>query len=114
MDILEQTNQKLSAQEISIANYDERFKIKDQEREKVLKTFLDDEGKIKQFPRKEKSKIILLQYLSERFSEQRTYTEKELNQVIKEVFDDYVTLRRYLIEYGLMARTHNGEKYWKL
>ncbi|WP_317628394.1 DUF2087 domain-containing protein [Paenibacillus darwinianus] len=35
------------------------------------------------------------------FKLRRRYTEKEVNELLKRVYaKDYVTLRRYLIEYG--------------
>ena len=39
------------------------------------------------------------------------YTEIEVNRELMGVYDDYVTLRRGLIDYGLMDRA-NGE-YWR-
>ena len=42
----------------------------------------------------------------------RHYTEREVNEIIQPIYADYVTIRRYLISYGLMNRTRNGSEYW--
>ncbi|MHC5216570.1 DUF2087 domain-containing protein [Enterococcus sp. LJL128] len=114
IELLERVNKKMTAEEVSIATYDDRFMISEEYRKKTLASFLDDNGRANRIPSKEKSKIVLLQYLAESFAENRTYSEKEINQIISEVFDDYVAIRRYLIQYGFLGRTNDGKKYWKL
>ncbi|MGY3749845.1 DUF2087 domain-containing protein [Vagococcus acidifermentans] len=98
--------------EVPMIIHDERFDISEEERQKVLANFLDEKGLAKQIPKKEKRKIILLQELIKRFDRQRNYTEKEVNQVITTMFSDYVSIRRYLVDYGLLARTLDGAVYW--
>jgi hypothetical protein len=39
------------------------------------------------------------------------YDEKEVNAIVGRFFNDYASLRRYLIDAGLLAREH-GE-YWR-
>lgn len=114
MNLLEEVNEKLAVNEVSIQNYDERFQIEEKERQKVLKTFVGEDGRAEKIPRKEKSKIILLQELAKEFSDQRVYAETDVNQIIMGVFDDYVSIRRYMIQYGFLARTNDGKKYWKI
>ena len=93
---------------------DERYAITSEEREKVIETYFKNgiEGKIDSIPSKEKRKIILLQQIVKRFNNNRKYTEKEVNDILKTVYTDYVTLRRYLIEYGFMERTDDCTTYW--
>lgn len=90
---------------------DDRYVITRGEREKVLKAYVE-EGKIKTFPSKEKKKIIILQYIMEGFAPNREYTEKEVNEIIKNKIEDFVTVRRYLIQYGFMDRRRDGSHYW--
>jgi DNA-binding CsgD family transcriptional regulator len=93
---------------------DERFEITDEERRKVLKTYFDEEkGIIKQFPSKEKQKIVILEKLADLFEKGRTYKEQEVNQIIFRAFNDISTLRRYLIEYKFLARVADGSAYWR-
>jgi len=77
--------------------------------------FLDDEGKIKQLPSKRETKHAVLAYLAGKFSENRDYTEKEVNAVIEcwHDFGDYFLLRRELIDFGFLCRTRDGSRYWK-
>lgn len=98
----------------SLIDSDERFVSTKKEREKVFNVFLDDQGRATQIPKKEKKRIILIQKLAENFVPERHYTEKEINAIISEMFTDYVTIRRYLIEYGILGRTVDGTIYWKI
>ena len=69
--------------------------------------------RLKNFPAKEKKKIVVLVEIAGQFRRDVSYTEKEVNALLAEIYpEDYVTLRRYLIEYGFMDRTQNGSAYW--
>lgn len=93
---------------------DERYSIEDKEREKVLQTYFKQglDGSIETIPSKEKRKLIILQHILQRFTIGKVYTEKEVNMILKTVHEDFVTLRRYLIEYGFMDRNTDGSSYW--
>lgn len=92
---------------------DDRFNITEKEREKVIHTYFDVEsGRLNRFPSKEKRKVVVLQHIIKSFELNRTYTEKEVNEIIKYVYDDFVTIRRYFIEYGFMERAKDGSAYW--
>ena len=93
---------------------DERYAVTEAERDKILQTYFKQglTGPLDRFPTKEKRKIVVLRQIMERFVRQRDYSEKEVNGVLKEAHADYVTLRRYLIEYGFMDRVQDGSRYW--
>lgn len=93
---------------------DERYAITEQENEKILKAHFPDglDGPLIKFPLKQKRKVIILKHLIKKFQTNKKYTEKEVNALLKEVYHDYVTLRRYLIEYGFMDRNNDGSAYW--
>lgn len=93
---------------------DERYAITEQENEKILQMHFPEglNGPLTKFPLKEKRKIIILKHLIKRFETNKKYTEKEVNSLLKEVYHDYVTLRRYLIEYDFMDRNNDGSAYW--
>ncbi len=97
-----------------VARTDERFAITEAENEAILQAYFKagPNGPLSGFPKKEKRKIAILRQLIRRFDPGRIYTEKEVNAVLKSAFDDYVTLRRYLIEYGFMDRHPDGSRYW--
>ena len=72
--------------------------------EELLKSLLDDEGRIKVWPSKHARKDAAVRYLATKFEPGRVYTEKEVNEIIDRwhTFGDYFLLRRALIEMHLM------------
>ncbi|WP_128896068.1 DUF2087 domain-containing protein [Longirhabdus pacifica] len=90
---------------------DDRYNITKKEQEDVLKKYLVD-GQLKRFPRKEKFKLIILSEIIQKFKVDKSYIEKEVNEILKTFYVDYVTLRRYLIEYGFLDRKDDGSQYW--
>ena len=119
--IYELVNEKYTSQQERIipihseaTMIDDRYVTTEKEKENIVKnSFSSIEPLVlKHFPVKEKKKIVVLAKISEQFENNRRYTEKEVNQVLKTNFDDYVTLRRYLIEYGFMERTTDCNEYW--
>ncbi|MBL4934407.1 DUF2087 domain-containing protein [Clostridium sp. YIM B02515] len=68
--------------------------------------------KLISFPAKEKKKIVVLKKIMQQFEKQKKYSEKELNSILKEIYEDFATIRRYLIEYGFMERTNDCKYYW--
>ncbi|MGN7477474.1 DUF2087 domain-containing protein [Solibacillus silvestris] len=93
---------------------DERYSIEEKEREKLLATYFKDglDGGIDTIPSKEKKKLIILQHILKRFDKGKHYHEKEVNEILKTVHADFVSLRRHLIEYGFMERSDDGTAYW--
>ena len=93
---------------------DDRYKVTQQENDKLLKTLFPEgtDGPLRTFSIKEKNKLVVLQEIVKRFQAAQTYTEKEINQILKLVYHDFATLRRYLIEYGFLDRTPDGSQYW--
>jgi len=90
---------------------DMRLVVTEKEKTDILKKYMP-QGQLLRFPKKEKEKLVILQRISDGFSPGREYSEKEINQYIAGVYEDYVTLRRYLVEYGFLDRVHGGRKYW--
>lgn len=93
---------------------DERFAITEEENTEILKAYFKQgpEGPLSEFPKKQKRKAAILRQLIKRFTPERRYSEKEINAVLSEAYHDYVTLRRYLIDYGLLDREDDGSSYW--
>ncbi|QOS97360.1 DUF2087 domain-containing protein [Brevibacterium sp. JNUCC-42] len=93
---------------------DERFAMTEEEYQEILRTYFPNglDGMAKEFPLKEKRKAAILHHIIGRFERNKLYTEKEVNAILKTVYDDYAILRRYLIEYGYMDRKADGSSYW--
>lgn len=92
---------------------DERYATVDDERQKILSNYFKDglDGSIEVIPSKEKRKLVILQHIIKRFEANTSYTEAQVNTILKGVHTDYVSLRRYLIEYGFMTRSNDGASY---
>lgn len=109
-----QSSDSFSPIHATATQIDERFAITAADKANVIKNYVlsTDPLVIKALPVKEKRKLVLLAMIAERFDVTRRYTEKEINELIRPIFADYVTIRRYLIEYGYMDRTPSGSAYW--
>ncbi|WP_138755291.1 DUF2087 domain-containing protein [Paenibacillus sinopodophylli] len=94
---------------------DERYAMTEDEDAAVLKQYLPKglNGPLASFPRKEKRKIAVLRHIAAFFKGENRYSEKEVNELLSQFWEsDYVTLRRYLIEYGFLDRSDDGRAYW--
>lgn len=94
---------------------DDRYKVSLEESEKIIKKYFPNgiDGQLTSFYVKEKSKIVILGEIIKRFELKKRYTEKDVDKILKSVYlDDYVLIRRYLIQYGFMDREKDGSAYW--
>lgn len=86
------------------------------DRQKVLAKFLNPDGTIRQVPnsRSQTDRFrIVLEYILAAFEPGTTYTEKEVNAIIRRFHEDVAGLRRDLIDAKMMARERDGSKYWR-
>lgn len=93
---------------------DDRYNVTMEEYEKLLKKYFPQgtDGPLATFPLKQKQKLVVLREIAKRFEREATYTEKEVNERLKAIYEDYVTIRRYLIDYGFLDRKPDGSMYW--
>ncbi|MBO9131393.1 DUF2087 domain-containing protein [Bacillus sp. 165] len=93
---------------------DERYNVTEEERETIIKKYFQEgsDQSLKRFPPKEKQRWVILREIAQRFTGERTYGEKEINEILERIYHDYVMLRRYLIEYGFLDRKPDGSEYW--
>ena len=78
---------------------------------KVLKNFLDTEGRIQRFPAQRKKFEVLLRYVAKAFKPGVRYSEKQVNEILSFYSEDTATLRRSLIAEKLMEREVGGKEY---
>lgn len=80
-----------------------------------LKSFIDENGKIRSWPKKKQKKELVLQYMSTKFEFDHIYKEKEVNDIIIQwhLFQDLFILRRGMIELNLLKRSTDGAQYWR-
>ena len=53
---------------------------------------------------------MLEKFVAENFEVGKVYQEKEVNEIISRTYNDYCSVRRYFVDYGMMSRD-KGE-YW--
>ena len=83
-----------------------------EEEQKVLKSHTQN-GKLVRLPTKQKKMLVILHWLSSLFEAERSYSESEVNQILKDIYEeDYISLRRELIDMGYLRRERGGGKYW--
>ena len=85
---------------------DELAALQDIPREdaKVLRGYLED-GRLTTIPAQSSKRLVVLRWLLDRvFTEDREYPEKEVNQLIALVHPDVASLRRYLVDAGMVTR----------
>ena len=69
-------------------------------------------NKLMTIPKKEKNKIPVLQIVLEMLKEKSLeFTEKELNETIKEIYPDFSLIRRYLVDYKFLEGDNYGRMY---
>lgn len=93
---------------------DDRYLTTKSEQDKILAAAFESLSplRLKALSPKEKKKLVILSKIAEQFERGKQYPEKQINEKLKSVYDDYVTLRRYLIEYGFMDRKKDCSVYW--
>ena len=65
------------------------------------------------FPRKQIDKLQVLKVILEKFDHDKRYSEKEVNAILKMIYNDYTLIRRSLIDLSLLKRTADGKEYWR-
>ncbi len=63
-------------------------------------------GRLIRLPSQQKKQLVVLREIARRFSPETDYTEKEVNAVILDIYDDFCTLRRGLVEAGLITHRY--------
>jgi hypothetical protein len=81
---------------------------------KILKAYLKSDGTLAQIPMDARKLNVILNFLVEAFAFETTYTEKEVNTILRRFHVDTAALRRYLVDMGFMAREGDGSKYWRV
>ena len=90
---------------------DEQQKREREYRQKVIDTFFEY-GKLKAIPVQRKKKLICYEVIAERFVPGKVYSEKEPNDLIGPIHEDYCTIRRDMISEKILSR--NGSEYVRI
>lgn len=101
LDILQEKSDEADLQQQRDAQY----------RQKVIDAFFKY-GKLKTIPAQRKKERIVLEVIVQSFEYDRIYSEREVNLIIADYYDDFCTLRRDMIDEKLLGRDQNG--YWRV
>ena len=92
---------KFNAEELEGEDYDK----------KVLSDFLYPDGRVISFPAQQKKLNAILRYVWQSFEPDVRYTEKEVNTLLMRYHPDTASLRRYLVDNGMLKREKGI--YWR-
>lgn len=81
---------------------------------KKLDHFYDPDGRLIQYPAKRPMRILALIRIAEQMDADRKYTEKEINERIRQsiAFQDIELIRREMVQYRFLGRQRDGSEYW--
>jgi len=97
-DIFDLTLREFIKKEKTVEDPDEKY------RREVLSNFFKY-GKLTHIPVQQKKREIVLKHIAKDFSAGKDYTEKEVNEAILKYHDDFCTIRREMIGFGIMDRS---------
>ena len=101
-EIFDKPLYELIKKDEEIVNTEEKYK------KEVISNFFKY-GRLTQIPTQRKKREIVLAEILKQFDIDREYDEKEVNQIILRYHEDFCTVRREMIAFGMMTRDH--EKY---
>jgi hypothetical protein len=71
--------------------------------ERTLQVFFEGE-RLRSIPTKRRARVVVLLHLLRRFEVGRTYSELEVNAILRTAHEDVASLRRNLVDYGYLER----------
>jgi hypothetical protein len=79
----------------------------------MIERFLNKHRQVSVWPAKDVGRIIVLNYLIEKFVPNTNYSETQVNQILKQwhTFEDWALLRRELFDRGYFEREPDGTRY---
>ena len=101
LEILQQESDEAQKQARRDADY----------RQRVIDAFFEY-GKLKAIPTQLKKERIVLEVIAEAFDFDKMYSEREVNIIIADFYDDFCTIRRDMVSERLLGR--NGMEYWRI
>lgn len=96
LDIIKEESTELPEQQLREAAYNQ----------KVINSFFSY-GKLKNIPAQRKKERIVLLEIAKAFEKGREYTEREVNIIIADYYDDFCTLRRDMVAEKILDRKNS-------
>jgi hypothetical protein len=82
-----------------------------EQRDQVIRAFVDDAGRLVQLPAKMVKRLVLLDHVAQAFEVGRHYPEREVNEILRHFYDDWALLRRCLVDEAFLTRQDGV--YWR-
>jgi hypothetical protein len=79
----------------------------------TIERFFDKQGRLPQLPVRADTQRELSEYLAGFLEVGQRFTEREVNDILMRFSDEYVALRRMLIDYRVLMRDSRGASYWR-
>ena len=98
-EIFDKPLYELIKKDEEIVNTEEKYK------KEVLSNFFKY-GRLTQIPMQRKKREIVLAEILNQFDVGREYEEKEVNEIILRYHEDFCTIRREMVAFGMMTRHH--------
>jgi len=123
LDMLEEQRMKKNNSTESLHQFnaplttdDDRTIVTKGEEEKIANKYIEFSGdseiiRLRKWPKKQKEKLVVLDRIAGLFSSESSYTEKEVNALLETLNEEYITIRRYLVDYGFFERKPGGGPY---
>lgn len=102
----------LSLRELTAFDNMEKFAQDDRieaYRQKILRIFFR-KGRLTKLPVQKKKQLVVINEFAKKFKSGVKYPELKVDEIIRESYDDYCTIRRLLVEEGIMKRER--QIYW--
>lgn len=80
---------------------------------KVVGDYVRKDGSLKTIPAQLKKLQAILRYVVKAFKVGKRYSEKQVNEILRDYHEDTASLRRDLVGFGLMKREGGGGEYWR-
>ena len=102
-DLFSQENLAASVVDVDADAYDN----------KVVKDYVRKDGSLKTIPAQRKKLEAVLRYIVKAFEVNKKYSEKKVNEILSQYYEDTASLRRELVGSKLMKREGGGGEYWR-
>lgn len=76
--------------------------------QKVIETFVGPDGRLRSIPTQPSRREIIVRHLASSFEPNRTYAEREVNEILRRHHDDVAWLRREMVGLKVLVRTPAG------
>ncbi len=79
--------------------------------QRVLRSFLDADGRLHTIPSKHAKLLVVLDHIAQSFEPGHSYSEAEVNGILNRFHPDHAALRRYLVDEQFLTREEG--RYWR-